>query len=66
MVAVVAVALALAVSPPVLAGVPAVRGAAESVSRLLTRPPPLPKLDAREVSPPGLVQVVVELFLSDQ
>ena len=41
-VAVLDVAFARATRPPVLAGVPAVSAALESVSRLLTRPPPLP------------------------
>ena len=49
-----------------LAGEPAVSAALESVSRLLTRPPPEPTVVARVCSPAGAVHVVVALFLSDQ
>ena len=45
---------------------PAVSGAPESVSREPTRPPPLPTVVARLVSPAGAFQAVVALFLSDQ
>ena len=65
-VAVLDAALALAIRPPVLAGVPAVSGAPESVSSPLTRPPPEPTVVARVDLPGGRVQAVVSLFLSDQ
>ena len=66
MVAVLALELAFAVRPPVLAGVPAVSAAGRSVSRVPTRPPPEPNVVARVVSPAGAVQPVVALLLSDQ
>ena len=66
MVAALALALAFAVRPPVLAGVPAVSAEGRSVSSVPTRPPPEPNVVARVVSPAGEVQPVVALLLSDQ
>jgi hypothetical protein len=65
-VAVLALALAVAVSPPVVAGSPAVSPEAGSLSSVPIRPLPDPAVVARTVSPDGAVHPVVALFLSDQ
>jgi hypothetical protein len=58
--------LAVAVSPPVVGGVDAVRLAPGSVSRDPTLPPPEPTVVVRTFSPVGADHRVVALFLSDQ
>jgi hypothetical protein len=65
-VAVLLLAFAVAVSPPVVAGFPAASPAPGSVSRVPTRPPPAPAVVALVVSPTGAVHPVVALDLSAQ
>ena len=57
---------AVAVSPPVVAGLPAVSAEPWSAKSEPMRPPPCPVDVARAISPCGAVQLVVALFLSAQ